>query len=319
MDMGLPLPIGAKCTRCREQATIRMTGHNANFCDDCFRRYFLTGVERAMKKFPLTRETPLIVAVSGGKDSLAVWAVLQELGYSIHGLHLDLGIEEFSNASADAVADFARKRSLTWTRRYLKEVVGYSIPELKKATRRKICSVCGFLKRQLLNRLTITEGRRHLVSGHNLDDEAGRMLGNIVRHRTQYFEKQYPYLPSNHPRIPEKAKPLYRLEAWEIRLYCELEGISPVEAKCPLSQGATSHAFKEALDLMEERMPGTKRNFLFTYIDRREPPKADLQPKVCVKCGEPAFLDVCSVCNLLGQVHPRESEADPVDDLSSHV
>ena len=34
----------------------------------------------------------MLVAVSGGKDSLALWDVLIELGYQTTGLHLSLGI-----------------------------------------------------------------------------------------------------------------------------------------------------------------------------------------------------------------------------------
>ena len=292
------LPPEAKCTRCRGTATIRMPGHHANFCAQCFVLFFERAVSRAMHLFGLPRTVPLMVAVSGGKDSLALWDVLHNLGYVTRGLHLDVGIDGFSEASAAAVESFAVQRGLPVVTYSLKEVFGYALPQIRARTRRKICSVCGFLKRQLLNRLTIREGFRALALGHNLDDEAGRLLGNIVRHRSQYFEKQYPLLPSTHNRIPTKLKPLYRVDAREIRTYCRLKGIRPLEESCPLSRGATSHMFKEALDLLETKMPGTKRDFLFSYVDRRDPPAAHSDFAVCRGCGEPAYEDLCSVCNL---------------------
>ena len=257
-----------------------------------------------MKKFALPDGATLMVAVSGGKDSLAAWSVLTELGYKTRGLHVDLGIEGFSGPSSEAVARFAGERGLEWVQYPLKDIFGYRIPEILGRTRRKICSICGFLKRQILNRLVVKEGLRHLVVGHNLDDEAGRMLGNMMRHRTQYFEKQYPVLPSSHPGMPTKLKPLYRLEAWEIRAYCKILGIEPLSAACPLSRGATSHAFKEALDLMEAKMPGTKRDFLFTYLDHRSPPVEAVDWNHCRKCGQPAYGEQCSVCNLLDRLEP---------------
>ncbi|NTU48814.1 MAG: hypothetical protein HGA84_07405, partial [Syntrophobacteraceae bacterium] len=223
---------------------------------------------------------------------------LQDLGYPTRGIHIHLGIDEFSDASEEAVRIFAEQRGLPFTTHSLKQVFGYALPEIKQRTRRKICGVCGFLKRQLLNRLTIREGYQTLALGHNLDDEAGRLLGNMVRHRSQYFEKQYPFLPSSHPRIPAKLKPLYRLEAHEIRTYCHLTGIAHLATPCPFSRGATSHTFKEALDFLEGRMPGTKRDFLFSYLEGRNVPRADADFAVCRKCGEPAYEDVCSVCNL---------------------
>jgi uncharacterized protein (TIGR00269 family) len=261
-----------------------------------------------MRKFKINSEIPLMVAVSGGKDSLVAWSVLHELGYHTKGLHIHLGIEGFSEASSIAVRQFADSRGLPWAQYSLSDVVGDTIPAIEKQTWRKICSICGLLKRQMINRLTIQEGFSHLVVGHNLDDEAGRLLGNIMRHRSQYFAKQYPFLPSYHPRIPARLKPLYRLEAREIRIYCRYNRIAPVAEKCTFAKGATSHAFKDALELLEERMPGTKRDFLFSYIDKREPPQPDPSLGACRKCGEPAFNDICSVCNLFEKILADKSK-----------
>jgi uncharacterized protein (TIGR00269 family) len=251
-----------------------------------------------MEKFAIPKDGCLMVAVSGGKDSLALWDLLNKLGYNTRGLHINLGIEGFSEASADAVSDFASARDLLWAHYSLKKIFGWTVPEIRERTRRSICSLCGTVKRQLLNRLTVKEGFNVLVSGHNLDDEAGRLLGNILRNRTQYFEKQYPCLPAAGPRMPAKAKPLYRLESRELRAYCHFASITPHTAKCPLSHGATSHIIKEALDFLEDKMPGTKRDFLFSHLRRRQPPELDQSMRSCERCGEPAFLPVCSVCNL---------------------
>jgi uncharacterized protein (TIGR00269 family) len=154
------------------------------------------------------------------------------------------------------------------------------------------------VKRQLLNRLTVREGYQTLATGHNLDDEAGRLLGNILRHRTYYIDKQYPYLPSTHALFSTKVKPLYRLESSEVRAYCHFASIRPLSASCPLSRGATSHIVKEALQLMEEKMPGTKRDFYFTWLKNRQPPAPFDGENVsrCRECGEPAFMEICGVC-----------------------
>ncbi len=49
----------------------------------------------------------ILVAVSGGKDSLAVWDLLHELGYDADGLYIGLGIGDYSEASAVYARDFA--------------------------------------------------------------------------------------------------------------------------------------------------------------------------------------------------------------------
>ena len=292
------LPEAAKCKRCKGRGEIRLPSHNTLFCRDCFIGFCETAVTRAMEKFGISKETLLMVAVSGGKDSLALWDLLNKLGYRTRGLHINLGIEDFSDESVSAVNDFASAGNLPWAHYSLKEFFGWTVPEIRERTRRSICSLCGTVKRRMLNQLTVKEGCQVLVTGHNLDDEAGRMLGNILRNRTQYFEKQYPCLPAAGPRMPAKAKPLYRLESWELRAYCHFASIRPHAAKCPLSRGATSHIVKEALDFLEAKMPGTKRDFLFSHLRNRRPPEPDQSMRFCERCGEPAYLAVCSVCNL---------------------
>ena len=314
-DIFAEFPVGAKCTRCRAHPNIRLASHHTILCSSCFLHYFRTAVQRAMKKFRIKQDQPILVAVSGGKDSLALWAALSELGYPTKGIHLNLGIDGFSQASVEATARFAEDRQLSWSEYSVETTIGFSLPEIQKRSRRAICSICGTIKRQLINRLTINEGFSNLAMGHNLDDEAGRLLGNMVRHRTQYLDRQYPYLPSTHPRLPAKLKPLYRLEAKEIRAYCKLMNIAPIEMKCPFSKGATSHLFKEALSFLENKMPGTKRDFLFTYIKRRTPPQPESPYRECRACGEPSYGELCSVCNILDRLNDKD-EPGSVDELT---
>ena len=60
----------------------------------------------------------VLVAVSGGKDSLAVWDILLELGYEADGLYVGLGIGEYSDRGLFAWqlivgADYAISDSLS--------------------------------------------------------------------------------------------------------------------------------------------------------------------------------------------------------------
>ncbi len=292
------LPQGAKCTRCKGQALVSLPSHNARFCRDCYESFFKTAVRRAMKKIKHPKEKPIMVAVSGGKDSLVLWEVLSEMGYKTKGIHINLGIDEFSEASSRAIEEFAKQRGYSWSEYRLKDIFGYTMVEIHRAIRRKTCSICGKLKRQFLDVLTKKEGYDTIATGHNLDDEAGRLLGNLMGRRMEYVAKQYPYLPSPHPKIPAKIKPLYRLEIKEILIYAEIRGIKPVELDCPLSRGATSRKFKKALNLLEREMPGIKRNFLFGYIENNQPPSSSVQYNECVECGHPTFITYCNICNI---------------------
>lgn len=298
-------PSGMKCTRCKEPAEIRLPSHNAKFCDPCFEKFFRAGVERGLKMVGFSLETPLAMAVSGGKDSLACWDVLARLGAKVLGIHIDLGLGEFSSASIKAVKEFAAEKGLEFKIFELKEVFGYQIPEVARATRLQTCSVCGTLKRSVLNRLAMAEGCPALATGHHLDDETGRLVGNLIRHKTQYLDKFYPYLPSAHPHQAARIKPLFRLDQNEIRAYCRIRGIRPAEGEgCPFSKGATSHYFQEAMAFLEDRMPGTKRDFLFTYLKGRKPPLEETF-QTCSSCGQPTYGELCGVCRLQEKISER--------------
>jgi tRNA(Ile)-lysidine synthase TilS/MesJ len=322
-----PLPRGAKCNRCRAQAEVHLPSHHANFCPDCFVHFVRTAVIRALKEVNF-QPRPLMVAVSGGKDSLAVWDLLHQLGYQTKGLHINLGISGFSEASSQAVDDFASSRGLEWSEYCLEDVFGYSIPEVHRLLRGKTCSLCGRLKRAFFNRLTVREGFNTLVTGHNLDDEAGRLLGNLVGKRLEHVYKQYPYLPSPHPLIPAKLKPLYRLEIKELLAYCRLKNITPVQKICSYSRGATSHTFKQALDFLEDSMPGTKRSFLFSYLrdsqlkdrlaceqDGEGQRDRKTEYGLCQECGCPAYAHRCGICSLRQRLGDKEKSKQQRSEL----
>src|SRR2546421_1389706 len=85
----------SKCKRCKAPAVIEVRRHNAAFCQPCFEHHVVEQVKRAIKsKDMLGAGDRVLVAISGGKDSLALWDVLLQLEYRAGGLYLGLGIGE---------------------------------------------------------------------------------------------------------------------------------------------------------------------------------------------------------------------------------
>ncbi len=299
-----------KCTRCRGAAEIRLPSHNAKFCPDCFDLFFKSAVAKAMKTFGLGTDTKIMVAVSGGKDSLTCWDVLSRLGYETLGVHVDLGIPEFSEASIAAAQTFADERGLRLKIVPMVELFGYSLPQIHNKTNKDTCAACGVLKRSFLNRLVVEEDIGYVATGHHLDDESGRLLGNIIRNHQRYLEKFYPYLPSSHPAQAARLKPLYRLDQREIRYYVKMRDIKPVEGEgCPFNKGATSHYYQQAMAFLEDKMPGTKRDFLFTYLKRHKPAVED-EFGSCVRCGQPTYVELCGACRLKDQIEAKMKQKE---------
>ena len=81
------------CTKCKTKAVIGLPRHNAAFCKGCFNGFVHDQVARAIKsEWMFGKEERILVAVSGGKDSLALWDILLKLGYRADALYVNLGI-----------------------------------------------------------------------------------------------------------------------------------------------------------------------------------------------------------------------------------
>jgi uncharacterized protein (TIGR00269 family) len=252
----------------------------------------------------LSPQDRVMVAVSGGKDSLALWAMLLDLGYDATGMYLGLGIGDYSNRSGRVVQAFAQERRASLIHIDLREAQGYDIPTAGRKGSRSTCSVCGLSKRYVFNRVALERGFDVVATGHNLDDEAATLLGNTLRWQTEYIARQYPVLPAREGML-KKVKPLYRLSEKETAAYAFLQGIDYVVEECPLVAGNTQLKYKDAINQLEAGSPGTKASFLFGYLDRaaglfRTGEPVDLEP--CERCAQPTTGRFCAFCRARAQV-----------------
>jgi uncharacterized protein (TIGR00269 family) len=293
-----------KCRVCRGPAVIDIRRHNANFCREHFLHHCREQVRRAIHEHRMFEpESRVLVAVSGGKDSLALWDLLVGLGYHADGLYLGLGIDEYSDASAEHARRYAADRGLELVEVDLVADHGFSVPGAAATTRRAPCGACGLSKRHVFNQVALDRGYDVVATGHNLDDEAAVLLGNVLRWETDFLGRQHPVLPAA-PGFARKVKPLVRLGEREMAAYCVLSGIDYQVEECPMAAGNRHLGYKELLNQLEDRSPGSKAAFLFGFIDRAHDRFTDdareeregLRP--CPSCGAPTTSDVCAFCRL---------------------
>jgi uncharacterized protein (TIGR00269 family) len=303
-----------KCTRCREKAEVHLRAHNSAFCRPCYLFYFRRQVERgiASERMFVPGER-LLVAVSGGKDSLALWDVLADLGYDTTGLYLGLGIGTYSDDSRAKVEQFAERRGLPFRVVALEdEGAGLAVPAVAQVTRRAPCSACGTMKRHYFDAAAIEGGFDVLVTGHNLDDEAARLMGNVLRWQKDHLARQRPVLPATHAKFVRKVKPLYLTSEYETAAYAFLRGIDYVVEECPNAAGATQLLYKDVLNRLEAASPGTKLAFVKEFLRSAQPAFADVEreePHDCDRCGMPAYGTRCAYCRLVDEVQAKRARA----------
>jgi uncharacterized protein (TIGR00269 family) len=313
-----------RCRRCKAPAVVEVRRHNAAFCRGCFLRHVREQVRRAIEHFHMFRtDDRILVAVSGGKDSLALWDVLLELGYPADGLYLGLGIGGYSDRSAEITRAFALERRVTLLEVDLATEYGFDVPTAGREGSRSTCAVCGLSKRYVFNKAARDAGYDVIATGHNLDDEAATLLGNTLRWQTDFIARQHPVLPAEDG-LARKVKPLYRLSELETAAYAFLRGIDYVVEECPLVGGNTQLRYKEAMNQLEATSPGTKAQFFLGYLDRAAPlfetqDAAELSP--CASCGQPTTGRFCAFCRARAQILGRrlaagESRPDPRDEAA---
>jgi tRNA-5-methyluridine54 2-sulfurtransferase len=307
-----------RCRTCGAPAAINMRQHKLSLCAEHFPPWILKQTARAIRKYRMfAPEERILVAVSGGKDSLALWDVLLKLGYRADGLYIDLGIGAAADASTSTPYSLRSREKAEAFAAARPDVVlhivdvaatyGETISELADRKRRtdSPCSLCGLIKRHEMNRVALEAGYDVLATGHNLDDEAAVLFGNVLHWQVGYLRRQGPVLPADGEGLARKVKPFCRFYERETAAYTLITGIDYIYEECPFATGATSIAHKATLLKMEHETPGTKLHFYVNFLRAKEEglitTNLDTPPQLqqCPKCGQPTASDsLCRFCRL---------------------
>lgn len=310
-----------KCRKCGATAAINMRNHRLALCGPHFLEWIPEQTQRAIERYRMFSPSDrVLVAVSGGKDSLGLWDVLSRLGYSAEGLYIGLGIDggvAYSDQSLARCRSFAEGRGLRLHTVDVPAELGASIPEAARLTHRgqqKPCSVCGLTKRHEMNRMALEGGYDVLATGHNLDDEVAVLFGNTLSWSTGYLGRQAPALEAQ-TGFARKVKPFARLLERETAAYALLRGIDYVYDECPHAEGSTNLVHKDLLNRLEAQRPGAKLSFYLSFLRARQagafaqPDGAQPHPELhaCATCGQPTTAPgECTYCRTRLRIRERK-------------
>jgi len=134
----------------------------------------LNRLEKTINRYRMVKGGDrILAAVSGGKDSAVLLHLLakakESLGISLIALHINLGIGSYSENCYRAAVKLAELLGVPIITVDLEEL-GIPIPKLIGLTSRNPCSICGTVKRYLMNFAAVSLGASSVATGHNLDD-----------------------------------------------------------------------------------------------------------------------------------------------------
>ncbi len=157
-----------KCRKCERKAVVNMRQHKLALCGEHYTEWIPEQTQRFIEKYAMfDHQDRILVAVSGGKNSLALWDVLTTLGYSADGLYIGLGIDGgigYSDQSKAYCEAFARAHGLQLMVYDVQDRLGAPIPLAAARVRRgrgRPCSVCGMSRRHIMNTVALEGRLRH--------------------------------------------------------------------------------------------------------------------------------------------------------------
>jgi len=305
------------CTLCGQNEAVFSRSYSGEMlCGRCFCRTVEARVRKAISKYEmLGPRDRIMVAVSGGKDSVTLLHILAKIERAFPDVVLVTGtVDEGIRHYRDEALKIAKRNCTQLGVEHMitsfKEVFGYELDELVQLLQGDggeltPCSYCGVLRRKALNVLAREAGVDKLVVAHSLDDEVQTMLLNIVHGDPLRILRSKPVLEVVHPKFVPRVKPLCMVPEKEVVLYAYLKGIKFQSITCPYAQDALRNDVRTMLNRMEHKHPGTLFT-VFNAIEKIRPfleasaEKVELQE--CKLCGEPTVDGVCRACQMLREL-----------------
>lgn len=280
-------------------------------CREHFDDWLRREVHGELDRF-VGREERLAVAVSGGKDSTTLldlahaWA--RDNGVQLFALCVDEGIGGYRDATLDFLRGFCRERGIDLRVRSFQDAVGDTLDGLLGERDRLgkewgACSICGTLRRYLINRAAREAGATKVLFAHNRDDELQTLLMNLFTGNVAQLSRKGELAGAvDHPLFVRRFKPLIDVPEKATATYAFMHYPGMPQVECPYLGESARTWCRRVANRWEFESPGAKRKVMGTYLEKILPElrerAGDFHPELvrCSECGEPTSQEVCNAC-----------------------
>lgn len=252
----------------------------------------------------------IAVAVSGGKDSLVALRMVHKIvrerrDCDVYGITIDEGIEDYRPSSLEIAEKEYSKLGIDYDLVSFEDEFGEPLDVMMdREEDENPCSVCGVLRRWIMNKLAKEADADVLATGLNLDDTAQSLLMNFCRGDMEKMARLGPHEEVKEGLVP-RIVPLRKCPENESYLYALLTNMPTHEKECPYAVTALRGLYRDVIGDLEDNTPGTKFAILSSY----EKIKDELADKYgggsltdCEECGEPTMTGRCKACEMLDKI-----------------
>lgn len=256
-------------------------------------------VEQTLKKIRLKKKEKILVAISGGKDSAVTAYLLKRLGYKIKGIHIDLGLGKYSENCLKSVKELCNKLKIKLYLYSVKKETGKTMSDIFKHKDEKLsnCTLCGVMKKWLLNKKSRELKADKIATGHNFNDGLETFLMNLFKGSQNSNLNSVPILKTKNKKFIVRIKPLFFIANGKIENYCKKLNLPVYKKICPY-RGETYRV--ETRDFVKKLSDKEKKNLMKNFLELAEKIKKDeKETRYCEVCGEPSRKNLCKRCELL--------------------
>lgn len=302
-----------QCSKCGRAAVTYIRYNGSHLCSAHFQEFVERRVKRELREqVDLDRSRNIAVAVSGGKDSLSALLLLHGIlsrrrDVTLSAITVDEGIAGYRPESLVKAGRLSSSLGLEHHVISFQEHVGSTMDRIsERLGHRTPCAYCGVFRRQCMNDKAREIGADVLATGHNLDDVAQAILMNFTRGDVERLARMGPHVKVQ-PGLVPRIIPLRSLPEKEVYLYAMLRGIDFSDSTCPYWEAALRNEYRDIIDGMESRSPGTKHSILASY-DALRPVLQAKYPQTTLRlcgCGEPSPGGKCMACVMRDELELR--------------